>query len=777
MVCRFVVITISILAAAGPVFSQSLSSNLPIVVINSDFEIVDEPKVGAGMKIIYNGPGQINNYSDITNPASLNYDGRIAIEIRGSSSQASPKKSYGFETRQSDNVNNRNVSLLGMPSENDWILNGLIFDPSLMHDYLAYAMFRNAGHYASRTVYCEVFVNSEYRGIYMLQEKIKVDGNRVDLVDLEITDNATPNITGGYIIKADKTTGGDPVAFVMNGNNLNGYNETIDFIHDTPEPGVITGQQGAYIESVFRDLESKTDANNASVTDGFPSIVDIPTFLDYMLVSEIGSSIDAYKYSTFFHKDRNGKLRVGPVWDFNYGFGIVGGEIDARSRVTDWQFENGSNEGPRFFRQMFYNPEYRCYLSKRWNTLTQAGMPLNINVLHNEIESVKSIITAAAARDEARWHTIGNFDNRIIYLKQFIQDRSTWMTNNLGPFAGCANPSMPQLVINEIMYNSPAGPAGVSNDLEFIEIKNQGSSRVNLSGLYFAGLGLSYQFPANSTVDAGGFVVIASNTSAFATKYGFQPFGQFTRNLSNRSQRLLLSDAFGNIIDDVTYSDTAPWPTSADGGGKSLELKTPLYDNTNAANWAVRSSAGGSPGTDNFGALPVNFISFHAFMENDRVTLLWKVTEEMDVAHYAVEAARDGKHFEQLGELDAGRKAEYMFTHQAVTAGRTYYRLKSIDTDGSFAYSKIIIVRRDLAEQINIYPNPATDKITFDLSGSWRNGAMVELISLNGQKLRFLNIAEGQTGQLSVATLPTGKYILQFRRLNDIVSKLIHVVR
>jgi hypothetical protein len=777
MICRFLLITISLLAFGRLSFSQSLSTNLPIVVITSDGEILDDPKVGAGMKIIFNGAGQTNNYSDITNPASLNYDGRIAIEIRGSSSQNSPKKSYGFETRQDNNVDNRNVSLLGLPTENDWILNGLIFDPSLMRDYLAYSMSRAAGHYASRTIYCELFVNADYRGVYMLQEKIKVDGNRVDLVDLENSDNAAPEITGGYIIKADKTTGGDPVAFVMNGNNMNGYDETIDFIHDTPEPEVITGQQAAYIESVFRDLENKTNANNSSVTNGFPSIIDVPTFLDYMLVSELGSSVDAYKFSTFFHKDRDGKLRAGPVWDFNYGFGMVGGQTDPRSKTTDWQFENGNNEGPRFFRQMFYNPEYQCYLAKRWNSLTQVGMPLNVSRIHNDIESVKSQLVAAAARDEERWHTIGNFDDQVTFLKQFIQDRSTWMTNNLGSFSGCANPVIPQLVINEIMYNAPAGSAGSSNDLEFIEIKNQESSPVNLSGLYFAGLGLSYQFPPNTSVDAGGFLVIASNPTAFAAKYGFQPFGQFTRNLSNRSQRLLLSDAFGNIIDDVTYSDSAPWPTSADGGGKSLELKTPLADNNHAANWAVRASEGGSPGADNFGSLPVTLIHFNAIAEKSGVTLLWRVADEIDVDRYVIEAAQDGKNFVTIGEVAAMGKAEYIFSDPESAAGRIYYRLKSIDMDGTFAYSKIVVIRRDLADKINIYPNPASDKVMFNLSGSWRGGVSVSIISLNGQVLRSGELIQKSTGHMNVSELSAGKYILQFRGQEDVVSKLINIVR
>ncbi len=65
----------------------------------------------------------------------------------------------------------------------------------------------------------------------------------------------------------------------MDGNHLNGYDETIDFVHDTPEPAAMTDPQKTYIESVFRDLEAKTAANNTSVSNGFPSIIDIPTFL------------------------------------------------------------------------------------------------------------------------------------------------------------------------------------------------------------------------------------------------------------------------------------------------------------------------------------------------------------------------------------------------------------------------------------------------------------------------------------------------------------------
>ena len=116
---------------AAPVAGQTLTdSNLPIVIISTDggVTIPDEPKVKATMKIIDRGPGQRNYVADQDNPLYLNYNGRIGIELRGSSSQESPKKSYGFTTRMADDVTNNNVSLLGMPEENDWILGGMVFD-------------------------------------------------------------------------------------------------------------------------------------------------------------------------------------------------------------------------------------------------------------------------------------------------------------------------------------------------------------------------------------------------------------------------------------------------------------------------------------------------------------------------------------------------------------------------------------------------------------------------------------------------------------------------
>jgi hypothetical protein len=115
---------------------------LPIVIIETDKnpstgkpqDIPDNPKILASMKIIFRSNGSRNALTDQSDPTLLNYNGRIRIEIRGSTSQVLEKKPYSLTTYKSDEKTLNNVSLLGMPEENDWILNSLAFDSSLIRD-------------------------------------------------------------------------------------------------------------------------------------------------------------------------------------------------------------------------------------------------------------------------------------------------------------------------------------------------------------------------------------------------------------------------------------------------------------------------------------------------------------------------------------------------------------------------------------------------------------------------------------------------------------------
>ena len=92
-----------------------------------------------------------------------------------------------------------------------------------------------------------------------------------------------------------------------------------------------------------------------------------------------------------------------------------------------------------------------------------------------------------------------------------------------------------------------------------------------MTRVYFSGTGFVYQFPPSSEIAAKSTIILAGNSDVFIKKYGVHPYGQFTRNLSNKSEKLVLADGFGNVIDSVTYSDQPPWP-DADGNGYYLEL-------------------------------------------------------------------------------------------------------------------------------------------------------------------------------------------------------------
>ncbi len=570
-------------APAAPIDFES--SNLPIVVIETEGgqTIPDEPKIWASMTVIDNGVGQRNALTDLENPESHDFSGTIAIEIRGSSSQILDKKQYALTTYD-DQRNKDNVSLLGLPDENDWILNGLAFDPSLMRDYVSYQLSLQIGQYASRGIYCEMVLNGDYRGIYILQEKLKADDDRININKISAFDNAGDELTGGYITKADKTEGGDFAAWTMPSNN----GATTAFIHEHPKPLEVTTSQTGYIEGIFRELANTSRSNNLSVTEGYPALIDIPSFVDFMLINELASNVDAYQFSTFFHKDRNAKLRAGPVWDFNltYGNDLFFWGFD-RSHTDIWQFDDGDNVGAMFWKDLYDSRPFRCYLSNRWHELSEERQPLHPDEIHAFMDEVVTLLAEAREREQSRWNTLGDYDAHITAMKQWIVERSRWISSALGAPEECLGEEVPSLVISKINYH-PASRGGFPEDeLEFIEITNTGTERADLSGVYFGGTDLVYQFAPGTTLSSGGSLFLAGETLAFQTIYGFTPYDEFSKNLSNSGETIQLLNGWGNVIDEVTYSNASPWPSEANGDGGFLSIIDLFNNNDDASNWTI----------------------------------------------------------------------------------------------------------------------------------------------------------------------------------------------
>ncbi len=563
-------------------------SNLPIVVIETDggASIPEEPKILATMKIIWHQDGSRNYLTDIDNPEYLNYDGRIGIERRGYSSQmVSDKKPYGLTTLQDDNASNNNVSLFGMPAENDWILNPLAYDQTGMRDVLAYELSNQIGQYASRSQYCEVVLNGNYRGLYVFMEKIKVDKNRVNIEKMDETFNQSPEVTGGYIVQANRSDN-DPLAWSMQTYLFSWWGPVYtEFIHHYPKHENITNTQNDYIHGVFLDLESVAHSYNTDITTGIPSVIDIPSFVDFMIMSEFTSNVDVYHLSTFFHKDRCGKLRAGPIWDYNLAFGYDA--FGNRSGYDVWQFDNQDNTGPRFWKDLFDTDEFRCYFAKRWFELTEEGMPLDYDRICNRIDEIDAVIAEAIGRDNQRWNQMSQHAQYVNNMKNWLQQRINWLNSHIGSSQGCSDVDLPPLVISKIHYHPQDWWSIDGDHLEFVEITNNADTEVDLTGIYFRELGLTYQFPDGAHLAGRQAVVICSDSLLFSEYYHVTPFGQYMRKLDNKSENLVLVDAWGNVIDQVQYYDSEPWPTEADGNGPFLQLKDLDSDNSLAENWTI----------------------------------------------------------------------------------------------------------------------------------------------------------------------------------------------
>ena len=409
------------------------SSPLPIVVIHTlGDSIQDDPRITAHLGIISNENGERNWITDAFNE----YDGQISIEYRGSSSQSFPKKSYGLETQHPDSSNN-NVSLFGMPRENDWILHGPFSDKSLMRNRLIFELARKLSVYAPRTQYCELVINEVYQGVYLWMEKIKRDQNRVDIDRLNPEERDPEEISGGYILKLDKTTGSGGTGWRTPEGTFVQY--------EYPSAEEINADQIDYIRRYVDEFEQALYGYRFQDFDqGFRAYADALSFVDFILLNELGKNVDGYRLSTFLHKDKGGKLKAGPVWDFNLAFGnanYCGGEVP-----TEWAL-NFNRFCPEDFwtinnwwDRMLSDPIFSQLLQDRWHILRQG--PWHRDSLDAMLNQFLEELGDAPTRNFQRWDilrawvwpnavVLNDYLMEVEYLRNWLHQRARWMDDNL----------------------------------------------------------------------------------------------------------------------------------------------------------------------------------------------------------------------------------------------------------------------------------------------------------------------------------------------------------
>ena len=418
----------------------SLNSNLPIVIIDTHGQTVQsDNEIVATMKVIDNQT-KPNSITD----KEFTYNGAIHFEYRGQSSLWNdwPKKNYNMEliNAQGENIDS---AFMGMPAGNDWALYGPYNDKSLIRNALAYEIGRRMGRYAPRTALCELVLNEQYAGLYLLIEKIRRYKNRVNIAKLTPNDVSGDDLTGGYIVKIDKgdfDEFGWASPYTQNGKPIN-------YLWHYPKPENILPVQKNYIRNYITTFENTL--NSSFWNDpflGYYRYIKLSSAVDYLLVSELTKNIDAYRISTFLYKDKDskgGKLTLGPMWDYDLTFGnanYYGGDTP-----QGWVYKSISADDyyqPPFWWDKFtsdekFNNMARC----RWEELKNRGL-FTRSEIHAIIDSMVTLTHDARIRNYNTYNSLGiwvwpnafvgsTYEQEVNYLKNFVSSRLLWLDANL----------------------------------------------------------------------------------------------------------------------------------------------------------------------------------------------------------------------------------------------------------------------------------------------------------------------------------------------------------
>jgi len=374
------------------------------------------------------------------------WSGLGGLHVRGSSSTDYDKKSYAFETWDASG-DDEDVALLGLPSEEDWVLHGPFSDKTLMRNHLMYTWSRSIGRYAARTAFVEVVLDDggdgisleeDYRGVYVLMEKIKRGSDRVAITRLDPEDSTEPGITGGYLLKKDWVDWERPETFVETST----YEDVILLVD--PGPDEITEVQREWLTdhlNAFEEALAGPDFANPS--SGYAQYLDVDSFIDHHLLVELGRNVDGYVLSTFLHKDRGRPLHMGPIWDYN---GALGNADYFEAWLTDgWHFDNPEfpADNPTaylWYERLFEDPAFRERYASRWQELRSG--PLATSELMAEVERTAALLQQGAAqRNFERWPVLGEYvwpnaegaeerttyEDEVDHLSAWLIGRLDWM--------------------------------------------------------------------------------------------------------------------------------------------------------------------------------------------------------------------------------------------------------------------------------------------------------------------------------------------------------------
>ena len=383
----------------------------------------------------------------------VDYIGRGGIRDRGSSTAGQPKPNLAFETwgaSGNDLDDDENVPLLGFSSESDWVLHAPHnFDRAMIRNQLAYDLSNQMGQWAPKTRAVEVYLNrddgivteSDYMGVYVLTEKIIRDPGRLDIEEVTPEDNAEPEISGGYIWKVDRT---DPDAgtFPAGGLALNWVEPKSPNSRTARDDQKATLEQQTWVQDHFREVQQLLRDADINDPEGYSKYIDVRAWVDHHLVSVFMDDVDAFALSAYLHKDRNGKIKAGPTWDFDRSAESLDGRDDDPTR---WGGSGASNFFSRmWYSQLFRDPGFWQAYVDRWTelrrtTLSEKNLDATIDKLAGEVEESQERNYLASPNRSVRPRTRssyasgkldGTWQGEVEHMRAWLHERLQFFDSN-----------------------------------------------------------------------------------------------------------------------------------------------------------------------------------------------------------------------------------------------------------------------------------------------------------------------------------------------------------
>src|SRR6266851_1295990 len=305
---------------------------------------------------------------------------------------------------------------------------------------LEYELSNKMGHYAPRTRFVEVFASrsgaklsqKSYAGVYVLAEKIKRGKDRVNIEKLGPQDNREPEITGGYIFKKDHSDKGDPSFRTSHGNH---------FFYVEPKADELTPAQKSWLTAYLNRFENVLYGPNfRDPVRGYAAYIDTPSFIDNHWIVELTKNVDGIRFSNYLQKDRGGKIKMEPIWDWNLSFGNANGKQGWMPQ--NWYASQLGDSEYLWFRRLFQDPDFEQKYIDRWGVL-RTNIFAASNILAR-VDEWASLLNEAQERNFRRWRILGRsvnpnyfvgqtYDEEVRWMKEWIRARIAWIDRQFLP--------------------------------------------------------------------------------------------------------------------------------------------------------------------------------------------------------------------------------------------------------------------------------------------------------------------------------------------------------